>query len=220
MAYEKEINEGLRNKYHKDLGLNDSTYEKVANILGATTEKAEEVTDKVNGAEGWLKVVQGEADIVRKTVHTPKPKPDPDSKPGTDPKPDPDPDPTDIKAIIAQAISPLTEKITQLEKEKSAGATRQRLIDTFKDKGVDSTFYEGAIEGREFDDDDKFNDFVEKITGNFTKFKQSITDKNLENIPKPTFGDPNKEGVSAATQAYIEAKTAETKANPLGGKAL
>lgn len=36
MAYEKEIKSALKNKFHANMGLSDSTYEKVANTLGAT----------------------------------------------------------------------------------------------------------------------------------------------------------------------------------------
>ena len=64
MAYEKEIKSALKNKFHANMGLSDSTYEKVANTLGATTTKEEEIETAVSGAEPWLKIVQGEADVI------------------------------------------------------------------------------------------------------------------------------------------------------------
>ena len=89
MAYEKEIKSALKNKFHANMGLSDSTYEKVANTLGATTTKEEEIETAVSGAEPWLKIVQGEADVIRRTT-----------KGGNNPNnPNPqNPDPTNMEA--------------------------------------------------------------------------------------------------------------------------
>ena len=221
MAYEKEIKAGLKNKYHSILGLSDQSYEKVANILGATTTTEDQVETMVNGAEGWLKVVQGEADVVRKTVRTPKPTPTP-TPTGGDPNPN-DPQPTELEAAIAAAIqkanAPLLQKIETLEKGNAAKANRETLIAKLTEKSVDPTFYETAIEGREFGSDEELNAFVEKIAGNYEKFNQSQADKGLSQIPKPILGDPNAEGVSTGVQEYIDSKKADN-ASPLGGKAL
>lgn len=213
MAYEKEIKAGLKNKFHSDLGLSDSTYEKVANILGATTTSEDQVETVVTGAEGWLKIAQGEADIVRKN---PKPQPKPTPKP-TDPPTDP---PTDIESIIAKAVAPLMKKIETLEKGNSSKAYHEKLIARLTEKKIDPGYYEAAIEGREFGSDDELTAFVDKLSGSYEKFNQSLADKGLSNIPKPILGDPNAEGVSSAVQSYIDSKKDEGKASPLGGKAL
>lgn len=218
MAYEKEIKSALKNKFHANLGLSDSTYEKVANNLGATIDKEEEVETVVNSAEPWLKVVQGEADIIRRTKNNPNPDPKPG---GGDPNPD-DPQPTNIASMIAAAIkeatTPLIQKIETLEKGNASKTNHEKLISKLTEKEIDPTFYESAIEGREFNTEDEINSFVEKLAGGYAKFNQSQADKGLLQITQPVLGGENKDGVSAATQAYIDSKKETAKENTLGGK--
>lgn len=217
MAYEKEIKSALKNKFHANLGLSDSTYEKVANNLGATIEKEEEIETVVSGAEPWLKVVQGEADIIRRTKNNPNP----DPEPGGDPNPK-DPQPANIASIIAAAIekatTPLLQKIENIEKGNASKANHEKLISKLTEKKIDPAFYESAIEGREFATEDEVNSFVEKLAGGYVKFCQSQADKGLLQISQPILGGDNQDGVSAATQAYIDSKKETAKENPLGGK--
>lgn len=217
MAYEKEIKSALKNKFHANLGLSDSTYEKVANNLGATIEKEEEIETVVNGAEPWLKVVQGEADIIRRTKNNPNP----DPKPGGDPNPN-DPQPANIASMIAAAVkeatTPLFQKIETLEKGNASKTNHEKLISKLAEKKIDPAFYESAIEGREFSTDGEIDSFVEKLAGGFAKFNQSQADKGLLQITQPILGGDNPDGVSAATQAYINSKKETAKDNALGGK--
>lgn len=217
MAYEKEIKAALKNKFHANMGLSDSTYEKVANNLGATIEKEEEIETVVNGAEPWLKVVQGEADIIRRAKNNP----DPDPKPGGDPNPN-DPQPANIASMIAAAIekatTPLVQKIETLEKGNASKTNHEKLISKLTEKKIDPAFYESAIEGREFSTEDEVNSFVEKLAGGYAKFAQSQADKGLMQIAQPILGGENQDGISAATQAYINSKKETAKDNSLGGK--
>ena len=217
--YEKEIKESLRNTYHSKMGLNDSSYEKVANILGASVEKEDQIENAVKGAEGWLKVVQGEADIVRKSQNPPKDPP----KPTNPPKPN-DPPQDDISTIvrnaIAEAVKPLNDEIAGLKKEKLQISGKEKILSIFKEKGIDPNYYEPVIEGRSLETEDEINALVTSVTNGFSKFKQTLNDQSLGGIPKPILGDPNKEGVSSNVQAYIERKAQDKKENSLGGKAL
>lgn len=222
MAYEKEIKAALRNKFHANMGLSDSTYEKVANTLGATTTKEEEIETNVSGAEPWLKIVQGEADAIRRTTKIGnKPEPGGDPNPNN---PDPNPDPTNIQSIVDAAVktatTPLVKKIETLEKGNASKAFGERLLGKLKEKGVDPNFYGPAIEGREFTNDSEVDTFVEGLSGKYDAFNQSLADKGLSQVPKPILGGTNKDGVSAATQAFIESRKTEAKENSLGGKQL
>lgn len=217
MAYEKEIKSALKNKFHANLGLSDSTYEKVANNLGATIEKEEEIETVVSGAEPWLKVVQGEADIIRRTKNNPNPDPEPGGDPNSK-----DPQPANIASMIAAAVekatTPLLQKIENIEKGNASKTNHEKLISKLTEKKIDPAFYESAIEGREFTTEDEVNSFVEKLAGGYAKFSQSQADKGLLQISQPILGGDNQDGVSAATQAYIDSKKETTKDNPLGGK--
>lgn len=223
MAYEKEIKSALKNKFHANMGLSDSTYEKVANTLGATTTKEEEIETKVSGAEPWLKIVQGEADVIRRTTKNGNnPEPGGGHNP-TDPEPN-NPDLANIKAIVDAAVksatTPFIQEIEILKKGNASKAFGEKLLGKLKDKGVDPNFYGPAIEGREFTNDSEVDAFVESLSGKYDAFNQSLADKGLSKVPKPILGGVNKDGVSAATQAFIESRKTEAKDNTLGGKQL
>lgn len=223
MAYEKEIKSALKNKFHANMGLSDSTYEKVANTLGATTTKEEEIETAVSGAEPWLKIVQGEADVIRRTT---KGGNNPEPGGGHNPNnPNPqNPDPTNMEALVEAAVkkatTPLTQEIETLKKGNASKAFGEKLLGKLKDKGVDPNFYGPAIEGREFTNDSEVDAFVESLSGKYDAFNQSLADKGLSQVPKPVLGGVNKEGISTATQAFIESRKAEAKDNSLGGKQL
>ena len=216
MAYEKEIKTALKNKYHSTLGLSESSYEKVANNLGATTDiKEEDIETLVNGAEPWLKIAQGEADIVRKNNK----KPDTTPTPGGDPKPKEDEEPTELEKAIAKAVNPLLEKITTLEQGQANKTNNEILLNLLKDKEIDPSFYAPAIEGRSFQSQEEITVFVEKLSTGYEAFNQSLADKGLLDVPKPVLGGQTKEGVSSAVQSYIEDKSKGTE-SALGGKQL
>ena len=218
MAFEKEIKAALKNKYHKTLGLRDAAYENVANILGATPDLTEEQIDQVvDGAEGYLKVIQSEADVARKGIK--KPKTDPNNP---DPDPDPDPDDPDgkIAAIIAKANKPLLDKIEALEKGNANKAFHDKLVAKLEEKKIAKEFYGPVIDGREFGSDEEIDEFVGKLETSYGTFNQSLADKGLSTVPKPILGGANDKGVSAGVQAYIDSKTGEDKKGNLGGKTL
>ena len=218
MAFEKEIKAALKNKYHKALGLRDAAYENVANILGATPDLTEEQIDQVvDGAEGYLKVIQSEADVARKGSK--KPKTDPNNP---DPDPDPDPDDPDgkIAAIIAKANKPLLDKIEALEKGNANKAFHDKLVAKLEEKKIAKEFYGPVIDGREFGSDEEIDEFVGKLETSYGTFNQSLADKGLSTVPKPILGGANDKGVSAGVQAYIDSKTGEDKKGNLGGKTL
>lgn len=214
MAYEKEIKTTLKNKYHANLGLSESSYEKVANILGATTDiKEEDIETLVNGAEPWLKIAQGEADIVRKNNKKPDPKP----TPGGDSKPKEEDVHTELEKAIAKAVNPLLEKINTLEQGHIQKTNNEILLNLLKEKEIDPSYYAPAIEGRSFQNQDEITTFVEKLSTGYEAFNQSLADKGLLDVPKPVLGGQNKEGVSTAVQSYIEDK-AKGPESVLGGK--
>lgn len=222
MAYEKEIKAKLKNNYHANMGLSDASYEKVANILGATIEKEDQIDEAVKGAEGWLKIVQGEADIVRKgnkqTPPTPPTPPTP-TPPKEGPKEDKDLAAL-VKAAIADANKPLLDEINALKADKLQRSGRDKIVALFKEKNIDPNFYEPVIDGRSLTTDDEINALVQSVSDSFAKFEQGRADAGLSNIPKPFIGGSGGDNVSPAVQAFINAKSADKKENSLGGKSL
>lgn len=199
MAYEKEIKTALKNKYHSTLGLSESSYEKVANNLGATTDiKEEDIETLVNGAEPWLKIAQGEADIVRKNNK----KPDPTPTPGGDPKPKEDEEQTELDKAIAKAVSPLMEEITSLKQGHTDKVNNETLLNLLKEKGVDPDYYAPAIEGRSFKSQEEITAFADNLSEKFSAYQQSQADKGLLTIPKPNQGKGGTE--NKATDAELD----------------
>lgn len=218
MAFEKEIKAALKNKYHKTMGLRDNAYESVANILGATPELTEDkIDDVVNGAEGYLKIIQGEADVARKTA-----KKQPTPPKADDPDPDPDPDDPDAKiaAMIAKANKPLLDEIEALKKGNASKANHEKLIAKLEEKKIAKEYYQPAIDGREFGSDEEIDAFVGKLETSYGTFNQSLADKGLSVVPKPILGGANDKGVSSGVQAYIDSKSGDDKKGSLGGKAI
>ena len=208
MAYEKEIKTALKNKYHSTLGLRDNAYEAVANILGATPNLTEDqIGNVVDGAEGYLKIIQSETDVARKTSKK------------TDPKTDPDPDPTKADPKPNDEVAKLLERIEALERGKKNESNTARLIAKLEEKKIDKACYEAAIDGREFGSDEEIDAFVEKLATSFGTFNQSLADKGLSQIPKPVLGATGENGVSAGVQAYIDSKGKDGKSD-LGGKQI
>lgn len=211
MAYEKEIKTALKNKYHSTLGLRDNAYEAVANILGATPNLTEDqIGNVVDGAEVYLKVIQSETDVARKTA-----KKDPQQ---TEPKPS-DPPKTDPKPTDNDTVAKLLERIEKLERKEKNEGNRARLISKLEEKKVDKAFYEAAIEGREFGSDEEIDAYVDKLATSYGNFSQSLADKGLSNIPKPILGASGENGVSSGVQAYIDSKSKDSKSS-LGGKEI
>lgn len=204
MAYEKEIKAALKNKYHSTMGLRDNAYESVANILGATPNLTEDqIGNVVDGAEGYLKIIQSETDVARKISKKTDPKTDPIN---ADPKPN-------------DEVAKLLERIEALERGKKNESNTARLIAKLEEKKIDKAFYEAAIDGREFGSDEEIDAFVEKLATSFGTFNQSLADKGLSQIPKPVLGATGENGVSAGVQAYIDSKGKDGKSD-LGGKQI
>jgi hypothetical protein len=128
------------------LGLSDEVFERVASAVETFITSEEQIPTFVASAEPMLKMYQSETDRVRNSLSqrikdleaqlkpTPQPQPQPEPTPAPAPQPAPAPTP-DISAIIAKAVAdavtPLTERLTAMEttdKIKAVNATAQSLF--------------------------------------------------------------------------------------------
>ena len=80
-----------------------------------------------------------------------------------------------------------------------------------------NTILEG-FEGRTFADENAFSEYLNKTKDNVAAFTQELANKGLSLHEKPVLGSPNKDGVSAGVESYIQAKAAEAANKGLGGK--
>lgn len=145
--------------------------------------------------------------------------------------PDPNPDPKggitaeQLKAAIAEAIKPYTDKVAALEGANITASRKEQVEALFKDKNVNAAYKKAvmsAFESQKFEDDNAFNTYLESTKADIDTCVQELADQGLaEGLGSPLFGTPNKDGVSAEVEAYInDRKNAEQGESPLSGKKI
>ncbi len=139
----------LKTKY-KTLGFGDKAFDGVADYLSKTVTEESQIETAISGVEGLLKAFQGDIDTVRneksglqKQLDELKNKiENPNSNPNPNPKPEDKKD--DMATIIANAVSaavkPLSDKLTQLETEKSQATRQEQILAKAKEYGIPETF--------------------------------------------------------------------------------
>lgn len=153
-----------------------------------------------------------------------KGKPNPPTPPA-DPNPNPNGGitPEQLKAAIAEAIKPYTDKVAALE-GANINATRKEQVEAlFKDKNVNAAYKKAvmsAFESQKFEDDNAFNTYLESTKADIDTCVQELADQGLtDGLGSPLFGNVNKDGVSAEVEAYIaDRQNAEKGESPLSGK--
>lgn len=205
-----KILEALKTKY-KTLGLGESAFNGVAEILEKTITDETQIETAIAGVEGWLKIAQGEGDRVRsdKTkqnqtttsqtaqlqTNAPITAPNAQIQAGGNNQ-------DDLATIIAKAVEaatkPITDKLASIETDKVVNSRKSILESALKDapeayrKEKLSTF-----EFMNFSDDDSFNKYVEQT-------KTTATDLNLANSSSRPYGG-NRVNSKEASKEEIDA---------------
>lgn len=153
-------------------------------------------------------------DFVEKVQQTP-PEPNPDPKGGITAE--------QLEAAIAKAIKPYTDKVAALEGANITASRKEQVEALFKDKNVNAAYKKAvmsAFESQKFEDDNAFNTYLESTKADIDTCVQELADQGLaEGLGSPLFGKPNKDGVSAEVEAYInDRKNAEHGESQLSGK--
>lgn len=125
-----------------------------------------------------------------------------------------------IAAIVQKAIEPFASELNSIKTIKTVETRKQLLAKELE--GLEEGFrtpYLTAFDRMTFKDDEDFNSHLETVKTDVAKLNQSLIDKGLSsNRPIVSFGKSNKEGVSEATQAFINSQT--TDADKLKGKEI
>ena len=203
----KKIFDALKTEY-ASLGLSDNTLNRIAAILEGSVTKEEDIVTAVKGDTAKLLAtsIQGEIDGLKRAKETaeaaladykakhPEKKDDDDDK-----KTDDDDDKkldwaATLKAAIAEAVTPLTEKIAALENVNSTKAAldgaRTKFFEgdyakKYKDEANDA--WEHAVEVNELTGNKMTADeLAEKATGYFNK---AVSRKGVD-TSKPFKADP------------------------------
>lgn len=129
-----------------------------------------------------------------------------------------------IQQIVTQAVADATktlqDEITTL-RGNATNAGRLELLNKELEGLPES--YKSSILGNfglmNFENEEKFNEFLATTKANVAAFQQEMADKGLSQHEKPILGAVNKDGVSAAVQDYVKEKTEGDK-NTLSGKTV
>lgn len=132
-----------------------------------------------------------------------------------------------LTTMIAEAVKQATQGLqTQVAAlaSKEIQTQRREQLEGIIPKGMPQAYRDALIsgfEGRQFEKPEDFNAYLEAQKQSVAKMQQELADAGLGNQDKPIFGNPNKEGVSAAVTAYIQEKADEANGkNAFEGKKL
>lgn len=126
----------------------------------------------------------------------------------------------DIEQMFAKKMAPIMQRIEETDRAKVAASRREKFNDLFKDKKVSKDIVElmtGQFELMNFKDDDAFNSYSDTVKQAINKLEQQAIDADLSK-GGPSFGKPDKDGVSSTVSAYLNAKN--NPQNDLGGKSI
>lgn len=204
---------------YKNLGFTDKAFEGVAEYMAATVTEEDQVESAIGGVEGLLRAFQSDVDR-RINDAVAKAKAEGQSEGGDDPSRAKESS-SEIEKAIAAAVSPLVKKIEQLESSKASEKLSASLQGTLKGKGIPEKYYAKIIAGRTFKDQAEVESFAAEVESGWKEFEQDLANKGFSMQERPLLGVTNQDGVTAATQAYIEGKkAAQVGGGDLGGRKL
>lgn len=211
------------NHFARSLALTVNTEDEANEVVGKLT--ADQVKAFISD---WRKEADAEITKANQTYESGlKAKYDFVEKGGTPPAPTEKPEVLTVDAVqkivedaVKKATEGVTATVTALQGNAITANRREELVKVLGNDVPESfkaTVLEG-FEGRTFADEKAFSEFLDKTKANVATFTQELADKGLSLHEKPVFGSPNKDGVSAGVESYIQAKAAEAENKGLGGK--
>ena len=191
------------------------------------TQTVEKLTDEIVGqfVTDWRREIDAEISKANKTYEENLKKKFNFVEKGTPTPPNSPTPPTElnadaIAAIVQKAIEPFASELNSIKTIRTVETRKQLLAKELE--GLEEEFrtpYLTAFDRMIFKDDEDFNSHLETVKTDVAKLNQSLIDKGLSsNRPIVSFGKSNKEGVSEATQAFINSQT--TDADKLKGKEI
>lgn len=132
----------------------------------------------------------------------------------------------DVAKIVTEAVSKATQPLqAQIDAFKGGALQAERekqLVNALGDK-VPQPYKDAVIDGfraRTFENEEDFTNYLNTQKTNAAAMQQQVADAGLGAAAAPNFGTVNKDGVSAAVQAYIASKAEEANGEGLGGKVI
>lgn len=130
---------------------------------------------------------------------------------------------TMITNAVKEATKGLQSEVMSLQSAAVTANRRETLVkeladvpEAYKAKVLKDFDRVAKLGG--FADENAFNEYLTETKNDVAAFGQELADRGLSLHEKPVLGSPNKDGVSAGVESYIQAKTAEAENKGLGGK--
>lgn len=128
-----------------------------------------------------------------------------------------------ITNAVKEATKGLQSEVTSLQSAAVIANRRETLVkeladapESFKTRVLKDFDRVATLGG--FADENAFNEYLTETKNDVAAFGQELADRGLSLHEKPVLGTPNKDGVSAGVESYIQAKAAEAENKGLGGK--
>ena len=128
-----------------------------------------------------------------------------------------------ITNAVKEATKGLQSEVTSLQSAAVTANRRETLVkeladipEAYKAKVLKDFDRVAKLGG--FADENAFNEYLTETKNDIAAFGQELADRGLSLHEKPVLGSPNKDGVSAGVESYIQAKAAEAANKGLGGK--
>lgn len=214
------------NQLARSLALTVKTEDEAKEVVGKLT--ADQVKAFVSD---WRKDADAEITKANQTYENGlKAKYDFVEKGGTPPAPTEKPEVLTVDAVqkivedaVKKATEGVTATVTELKGNAITANRRETLVkeladapESFKTRVLKDFDRVAALGG--FSDENAFNEYLTETKNDVAAFGQELADRGLSLHEKPVLGSPNKDGVSAGVESYIQAKAAEAENKGLGGK--
>ena len=200
------------NQLARVIAMQVNTKEEATGIVGKLTAEAvaKFVADWRKDADAEIdKANKTREDNLRKKYDFVEKKPE---EGGTPPAPAGTLDAATVQAMITNAVKEATKGLqSEVTSLQSAAVTEAYKAKVLKD-------FDRVAKLGGFADENAFNEYLTETKNDVAAFGQELADRGLSLHEKPVLGSPNKDGVSAGVESYIQAKAAEAANKGLGGK--
>lgn len=211
------------NQLARVIAMQVNTKEEATGIVGKLTAEAvaKFVADWRKDADAEIdKANKTREDNLRKKYDFVEKKPEEGAPAGTL-------DAATVQAMITNAVKEATKglqsEVTSLQSAAVTANRRETLVkeladvpEAYKAKVLKDFDRVAKLGG--FADENAFNEYLTETKNDVAAFGQELADRGLSLHEKPVLGSPNKDGVSAGVESYIQAKAAEAANKGLGGK--
>ncbi len=199
-----EILKELKTK-NAHLGFSTEVLESVATLISTYVTEKDKIANAVSGAEPMLKSFQSFADSRVATFKNESAKhktlakelagklEKTETEKGNQKSGDKSEKSQEYTEIM-NTLKAVTDKITTLEAEKISTSLRSQFVAEMKDLNIPESYYETALAGREFSDNEQLSGLVETVKSNYEKHNQYVSETVFNGVKPPETGaDPKTE---------------------------